>query len=275
MSNPPVLITLCTYNERENIAVLVPELLETMPDSHILIVDDNSPDGTGRLADELASQDTRIRVVHRTGKLGLGSANVASYRYAIEHGYEFLLNLDADFSHPPRFARQIVAAMHNADVAIGSRYVAGGQILGWTRQRHFMSRLINFWARFWLGLKTRDNSGSYRCYRVSQLARIDWSKAVSTGYAFQEEILYRCRRAGCRITEIPITFEDRRYGTTKINKKECLKAVLDIVKLGFQNLRGVSVLYDHEPSVAQTRDSVSPDHPTRDAGTSDVRRTSN
>lgn len=246
MSKPKVLITLCTYNERENIAALAPELLSIMPDAHLLIVDDNSPDGTGKLADTLAAEDARIRVVHRTGKLGLGSANVASYAFAIEHGYDFLLNLDADYSHPPRFAKQIVDCMPDADVVIGSRYVAGGQIQGWTWQRHLMSRLINFWARFWLSLKTRDNSGSYRCYRVSQLARIDWSKAVSTGYAFQEEILYRCRRAGCRIREIPITFEDRRYGTTKINKKECLKAVFDIFKLGLQNLRGVSVLYDED-----------------------------
>ncbi|MBL8815832.1 MAG: polyprenol monophosphomannose synthase [Planctomyces sp.] len=237
-----LLITLCTYNERDNVALLVPELLAVVPDAEVLIVDDGSPDGTGRLADEFANENPRVRVLHRAGKQGLGSANLASYRYAIENQYEYLLNLDADYSHPPRFAPQIVAGMQNADVVIGSRYVSGGSIIGWTWQRRVMSWMINFWARLWLGLKTRDNSGSYRCYRVAMLARIDWSLAVSTGYAFQEEILYRCRRAGCRIVESPITFEERRYGTTKINTRECVKAIFDIVVLGFQNLRGVPVL---------------------------------
>lgn len=231
-----LLITLCTYNERENIELLIPEILAVVPHAEILVIDDHSPDGTGGIVEVMARGDQRIHVLHRAGKFGLGTATVAGFQYAVAQQFELLINLDADFSHHPRFIPDLLSHMDSCDVAIGSRYVPGGGVVGWTLKRHLMSRAINTWARLLLGLRTRDNSGSYRCYRVSRLARIDWSRTVSRGYAFQEEVLYRCRRIGCTFTESPIVFEDRRYGVTKINLQECLTAVRDILRLGWQNL---------------------------------------
>jgi dolichol-phosphate mannosyltransferase len=236
MSEPRILVTLCTYNERENIGLLVPEIGRVLPRADILVIDDNSPDGTGPMADELAAADGRVRVLHRAGKEGLGSAMLAGFRDAIAHGYDFVLNMDADFSHDPRHLPAIVDCMQRADVAIGSRYVPGGGVDGWGMTRHFMSRGINWYARLLLGLSTRDNSGAFRCYRVTKLAQIDLDQVRSRGYAFQEEILYRCRRVGCRFEETPIVFRDRRYGTSKINWRESAAALWIIFRLGVENL---------------------------------------
>jgi dolichol-phosphate mannosyltransferase len=241
MSKPRILVTLCTYNERENIGLLVPEIRSALPQADILVIDDNSPDGTGRLADELAAANTGIRVLHRTGKQGLGSAILAGFRDASEQGYDFVLNMDADFSHDPRYLPAIVECMQRTDVAIGSRYVSGGGVEGWGFSRHFMSQGINWYARLWLRLSTRDNSGAFRCYRVAKLAQIDLDRVRARGYAFQEEILYRCRRVGCRFEETPIVFRDRRYGTSKINWRESVAALWIIFRLGLENLRGVPV----------------------------------
>jgi dolichol-phosphate mannosyltransferase len=236
MSEPRILITLCTYNERENIGLLVPEIGRALPGVDILVIDDNSPDGTGRMADELAAADGRVRVLHRAGKEGLGSAMLAGFRDAIAHGYNFVLNMDADFSHDPRHLPAIVDCMQRADVAIGSRYVPGGGVEGWSMSRHFMSQGINWYARLLLGLSTRDNSGAFRCYRVTKLAQIDLDQVRSRGYAFQEEILYRCRRVGCRFEETPIVFRDRQYGISKINWRESAAALWIIFRLGLENL---------------------------------------
>ncbi len=236
MSEPRILVTLCTYNERENIGLLVPEIGRVLPRADILVIDDNSPDGTGRLADELVAGDPRVRVLHRAGKEGLGSAMLAGFRDAIAHGYDFVLNMDADFSHDPRHLPAIVDCMQRADVAIGSRYVPGGGVDGWSMSRHFMSQGINWYARLLLGLSTRDNSGAFRCYRVTKLAQIDLDQVRARGYAFQEEILYRCRRVGCRFEETPIVFRDRRYGTSKINWRESAAALWIIFRLGLENL---------------------------------------
>lgn len=230
------LITLCTYNERENIVELIPELHAVAPDATILIIDDNSPDGTGRLGDQLSSADPRVQVLHRAGKQGLGTATLAGFRYAIDSGFELVVNLDADFSHNPKYIPELIQLMSQCDVAIGSRYVRGGGVAGWTRVRKLMSQSINMWARLCLGLSTQDNSGSYRCYRVSKLTEIDWSLTMAKGYAFQEEVLYRCQRVECRMAEVPIIFEDRRFGTTKINLRECLTAGWVIFALGIQRM---------------------------------------
>ena len=230
------LITLCTYNERENIVELIPELHAVAPDATILIIDDNSPDGTGRLGDQLSSADPRVQVLHRAGKQGLGTATLAGFRYAIDSGFELVVNLDADFSHNPKYIPELIQLMSQCDVAIGSRYVRGGGVAGWTRGRKLMSQSINVWARLCLGLSTQDNSGSFRCYRVSKLAEIDWSLTMAKGYAFQEEVLYRCQRVECRMAEVPIIFEDRRFGTTKINLRECLTAGWVIFALGIQRM---------------------------------------
>jgi dolichol-phosphate mannosyltransferase len=236
-----LLITLCTYNELENLPLLIPEILAQLPWSEILVVDDNSPDGTGRVADEIAAKDSRVHVLHRAGKEGLGTAILAGFRYAIAQHYQFVLNMDADFSHHPRHLPALMELMDRCDVAIGSRYVPGGKAVGWSLKRHFMSRSINLYARCLLWLRTRDNSGSYRCYRVSKLQELDLDLVRAKGYAFQEEILYRCRRVGCRFEETPIVFEDRRLGLSKINYKETLAALWVIFRLGIDNLCGASV----------------------------------
>ncbi len=241
MMHERLLVTLCTYNERENIERLIPEILEQAPDVDVLVIDDNSPDGTGEFASQMSQKDERVRVLHRPNKAGLGAATVAGFRYAIEQNYDFVLNMDADFSHPPTVIPALRAAMGGADVCIGSRYVPGGQIRGWGWQRHFMSWGVNWYSRLLLRLKTRDNSGSFRCYRTAKLAELDFNRVRSKGYAFQEEILYRCRRLGCRFEETPITFEDRRYGTSKINTWEVITALWVIFRLGLDNLFRVSV----------------------------------
>lgn len=234
-------MTLCTYQERENLELLIPEILKHRPDADILVVDDNSPDGTGDYIRELQEENSQIHLLERSGKLGLGTATVTAFEWGIEHQYDFLLNLDADFSHPPRYIPALIDALSEADVAIGSRYVKGGAIEGWDWKRHFMSRGINTYARILLLLKTKDNSGSFRCYRVSKLAEIDFEKVVSKGYAFQEEILYRCKRVGCRFTEVPITFEERRFGSSKINSSEAITALINLFRLGVENLLRVKV----------------------------------
>ncbi|HUG93336.1 MAG TPA: polyprenol monophosphomannose synthase [Planctomycetaceae bacterium] len=238
---PRLLVTLCTYNERDNLPRLIPEIHQHAPDADVLVIDDASPDGTGAVADELAAADQRIKVLHRAGKQGLGTAILAGFRYAIEHGYDFVLNMDADFSHHPRHLPALRATMERADVGIGSRYVTGGGVAGWGWKRHFMSRAINWYARLLLRLKTRDNSGSYRCYRVARLRELDLGRVRARGYAFQEEILYRCRRIGCRFEETPIVFEDRRYGQSKISLRETVAALWVIFRLGVENAVRVPV----------------------------------
>jgi dolichol-phosphate mannosyltransferase len=226
-----LLVTLCTYNERDNVAALLPEIWRFAPAADILVIDDNSPDGTGRVADEWAARDPRVHVLHRPGKQGLGSAILAGLRYGLEHDYALLINLDADFSHPPRFIPALLALMDSADVGIGSRYIPGGGIVGWGWRRHFMSRSINWYARTLLRLTTRDNSGGFRCYRLSKIRELDLDRVVARGYAFQEEILYYCRKIGCRFSETPIVFEERRYGTSKIGIRESLAAGWIILRL--------------------------------------------
>ncbi len=235
------LVTLCTYNECENIAQLIPELHAVAPEATILVIDDNSPDGTGQLADRLSAADPRVQVLHRGGKLGLGTATLAGFRYAIDNRFDFVVNLDADFSHSPKYIPELIAQMSHSDVTIASRYVPGGGVAGWTIGRKLMSQSINLWARLCLGLSTQDNSGSFRCYRVSKLAEIDWTLTIAKGYAFQEEVLYRCCRVGCQMTESPFIFEDRRFGTTKINLRESLTAGWVIFVLGIQRLLRIRV----------------------------------
>ena len=230
------LIMLCTYNEVDNLKGLIPELLTFVPESTILVIDDNSPDGTSQLVADMSDKDARIRLLKRSGKLGLGTATLAGFRYAIENQFDLLVNLDADYSHGPKYVPQLMEKIRECDVAIASRYVAGGGVAGWTWRRKLMSQTINLWARCLLGLRTEDNSGSFRCFRVAKLAEVDWSRTLAKGYAFQEEILYRCRKVGCRMCEVPFIFEDRRYGVTKINVRECVTAVWVIFRLGLQRL---------------------------------------
>jgi dolichol-phosphate mannosyltransferase len=230
--SPRLLVATATYNERDNLSALIREILQVMPDADVLVVDDHSPDGTGRLADELAAADPRIHVVHRAGKLGLGTAILAEMRYAMDYGFDLLVNMDADFSHHPRYLPALVAGMKRHDLMIGSRYVGGGGTLNWPMSRRLMSWGINALVRLLLRIPARDTSGGYRCYRVAMLRRTNLENLLSRGYSFQEEVLYRCRRAGCKIGETPIIFEDRRAGASKVNHWEIARSLGIIVWLG-------------------------------------------
>ena len=232
------LVTLATYNERENIEQLIAAIFSIDPKLHVLVIDDNSPDGTGTLAETMAAGDPRVHVLHRPGKLGLGAAILDGMRHAIDRGHAFLLNMDADFSHHPRYIPALLAGMADYDVMIGSRYVPGGAVSGWPFQRRLMSKAINVYTRLLLGLRARDTSGAFRCYRVLKLRDIPFSSVLSPGYSFQEEMLYRCRCAGCRIGETPIVFEERRHGRSKINAAEAVAALGVIFWLGLRRLCG-------------------------------------
>jgi dolichol-phosphate mannosyltransferase len=236
------LVVVATYNEIENLPNLVDEIFRYLPAADLLVVDDNSPDGTGSWCDAKAAADPRVRCLHREAKLGLGSAIIAAMKYALSEGYANVLTMDADFSHPPKCLPAMVAGMDRKDqpidVMIGSRYVPGGGVEGWPLKRHFMSRGVNFYARWLLGLQPRDCSGNYRCYRTSIISKLDFDNIRSRGYSIQEEILWCLKRVGARFGETPIVFVDRQRGTSKINGKEAISAMRIIFSLGMQSLFG-------------------------------------
>jgi dolichol-phosphate mannosyltransferase len=230
---------MATYNERDNLEPLIREFLQTVPTTDILVVDDNSPDGTGKLADDMAAKDPRVHVLHRAGKLGLGTAILAGMNYAMEHGYDYFVNVDADFSHHPRYLPAILDMMKDKDVVIGSRYVEGGGTVNWPFKRRLISGVVNFITRLLMRLPARDASGGYRCYRVSLLKQTNLDNLLSKGYSFQQEVLLRCKLAGARIGESPILFEDRRAGATKVNLKEAVRSMWTILRLGFRATFGL------------------------------------
>lgn len=237
------LVMTATYNEIENLPRLVDEVFAVVPEVDFLVVDDNSPDGTGVWCDQRAAEDRRLRCLHRAGKQGLGTAIVAGMKYAIDEGYRYVLNMDADFSHHPKYLPAMIAGMDApdgppVDVMIGSRYVPGGGTVGWPLRRRLMSRGVNLYARWLLWLDARDCSGGYRCYRVSKLAELDLNAIRSRGYSFQEEILWMLRRKRARIAETPILFADREQGQSKINGAEAVNALKIIAALGVRNLVG-------------------------------------
>ena len=241
--SPAILVVVATYNEIENLPKLVPAILNELPSADILVVDDNSPDGTGIWCDEYSSREPHLHCLHRKEKLGLGTALVAALRYSLELDYDFVINMDADFSHNPKYLQAVVLGMQHTnaplDVMIGSRYVLGGGIEGWPAKRHFMSRGVNLYSRWLLSLKALDCSGGFRCYRTQLLRQIDWQQIRSVGYAFQEEFLWRLQLVGARIGEHPIVFVDRRRGQSKIDWKEAFQAVRVIGRLGIKNWFGV------------------------------------
>ncbi len=238
-SEPRILVSLATYNESGNLPKLIEEIHKFVPAAHVLVVDDNSPDGTGKLADDMAAQDPRIHVMHRAGKLGLGTAILAAMRYAIEHGYDWHVNMDADFSHPPRFLPGILAGMATKDVMIGSRYIAGGGTENWPVKRLVISRFVNMIVRFLMRMPVKDASGAYRCYRVAKLREAELHKIRSRGYSFQQEVLFRCHKAGATMGEYPILFENRRAGASKVNGKEALRSIGMILLVGMRNVAGL------------------------------------
>ncbi|GIW79920.1 MAG: hypothetical protein KatS3mg105_1727 [Gemmatales bacterium] len=229
-----VLISFATYNERDNLQALIEQSLAQVPHANVLVIDDHSPDGTGELADEMAKADPRIRVIHRPGKQGLGTAILTAMKYAIDEKYDLLINMDADFSHHPRYLPALLAGMRDHDVMIGSRYIPGGGAENWPLSRQLMSRGVNFISRVLLRLPARDTSGAFRCYRVAKLREAELDRVISRGYSFQQEILYRCRKAGCRIGETAIIFENRRAGASKVNWKEAVRSLAVILYIGMK-----------------------------------------
>lgn len=237
------LVVIATYNEIENLPHLIGELFRYAPQVDVCVVDDNSPDGTGGWCDEQAAGEPRIHCIHRAGKLGLGSAVLAGLQYGLDHGYDYVLNMDADFSHDPRYVPDLLSAMNfngegEVDVMIGSRYAPGGHIEGWPLKRHLMSRAINVYSRALLGLRVKDCSGGFRCYRTSRLRQLDFSRLTSSGYSFHEEMLWWLKKLGCRMAELPITFVDRARGASKIDSREAFSALSIIAQLGARNLTG-------------------------------------
>jgi dolichol-phosphate mannosyltransferase len=239
-----VVVTLCTYNERENIERLIPEILRAAPWVDVLVIDDSSPDGTGAIVAALGAGDPRVRLLTRPGKLGLGTATLAGLRTALDAGYDIWVNMDADFSHDPHDVPRLIDALDHCDVAIGSRYIPGGDVRGWGLTRSVMSRGVNLCARWLLGLKTRDSSGAFRSYRLDRLRQLDLARFRATGYAVQEELLYRCGRVGCSVRELPIVFVDRRRGTSKISVREIVLALWVMILLAIDRLRQVPVTAD-------------------------------
>lgn len=227
---PPAVI-IPTYNEADNIASLITDLRGNVKDLAIIVIDDNSPDGTGKLLDEISTSDPLVKPIHRPRKMGLGTAHIEGMKAAIGRGFEPILTMDADFSHNPRYVPTLLRALANQDVVIGSRYVAGGGTLKCTLPRRILSRGANKFARFVLGLQANDTTAGFRAYRRSVLESIDLDSLHSNGYSFLIEMLYECQRSRYRISEVPIIFEDRREGTSKVSRQEIFKAISTVFRL--------------------------------------------
>jgi dolichol-phosphate mannosyltransferase len=199
--------------------------------AELLAIDDNSPDGTGRLADELTAGIPRLHVLHRSGKLGLGTAILAGMRFTLEHGFDLFVNMDADFSHRPRYLPAILVAMDQNDITIGSRYIPGGGSENWPLLRQIISRSVNTLVSLLMRIPARDCRGAYRCYRVDKLREVRLERISSRIYSFQQEILYRWRQVGCRIGETTILFENRRAGKSKVDAREAVRSLAMIFRI--------------------------------------------
>jgi dolichol-phosphate mannosyltransferase len=234
------LIIFPTYDERANIERIVAAVLEAVPETHVLIVDDNSPDGTGEIADRMAQADPlqRIHVLHRAGKQGLGRAYLAGFDWALARPYDRILEMDADFSHDPRYLRPMLDASEHADVVIGSRYVVGGGTRNWSLPRRLLSRGGSLYAQAILGMRINDMTGGFVCYRAEALRRLKLADVTSTGFVFQIELKYRAHLLGLRITEIPIVFPDRVAGESKMHGGIALEALGQVWALRFRLGRG-------------------------------------
>jgi dolichol-phosphate mannosyltransferase len=248
MVTPRALIVMPTYNERDNVVPVAEAIFKTVgktvgqavgqavgegaPEVHILFVDDGSPDGTGAILDEIAARDPRVQVMHRSGKLGLGTAYLAGFRRALADGYDFILEMDSDFSHDPRYLPDMLRrARAGADVVVGSRYVAGGGTEDWGLIRRIISRGGGFYARTVLGVPIRDLTAGFMCWRRRVLETLDLGRIRSEGYGFQIEMKYRALQAGFRIEEMPIVFSDRRIGQSKMSRKIFLEALTMVWKM--------------------------------------------
>lgn len=233
------LVIVPTYNERENLPRLIPMILEQDRRLEVLVIDDASPDGTGDIADQLARDSDRVHVLHRAGKLGLGTAYLAGFRWGLERGYDWLFEMDADFSHDPAHLPQFVEALQSYDVVLGSRYLGGRvTVVNWPIARLLLSYYANVYARFVTGLPVADATGGFKAFRREVLAAIDLDRIESEGYAFQIEMSMRAWKKGFRIAEIPIVFVDRTLGESKMSKKIIREAVWKVWKLRALDITG-------------------------------------
>jgi len=226
-------ICLPTYNERDNLAPMVAAIHAAVPEVDVLVVDDASPDGTGALADGLAARDPRVKVLHRAGKEGLGKAYLAAFAWVLERGYDLVLEMDADFSHDPAHLPAILDAARSAHLVLGSRYVPGGGTVNWGLGRRLVSRGGSMYARAVLGVRVRDLTGGFKCFRREVLEAIDLPTVECTGYAFQIELTYRALLRGFRVREVPITFRDRRVGQSKMSRGIVLEAMRKVWSMRF------------------------------------------
>ena len=233
-------VVLPTYDEADNVGPITAAILLALPDTHILVVDDDSPDGTGRIADELAARDPRISVRHRAAKQGLGRAYLDGFAIALERGASVVVQMDADFSHDPAVLPALIAPIENgsADLVIGSRYTEGGGVVDWGVGRRVISRGGSLFARTVLGLGLNDLTGGFKAWRGSTLASVPFDGVHAGGYVFQIEMTFRASRLGARIREIPITFRDRRVGQSKMSRRIVVEALVVVVQLRLEDLRG-------------------------------------
>jgi dolichol-phosphate mannosyltransferase len=229
--NPKTLIIIPTYNERENIERMLTAVHAAVPQAEILVVDDGSPDGTGDLVEARGRVDGRIHLLRRSGKLGLGTAYLAGFAFALEGDYQRVFEMDADFSHDPKYLQPMIDASENADMVIGSRYVEGGGTVDWGLSRRLISRGGGIYARTILGLDIQDLTAGFVCYRRDALEKIALGEVFSTGYCFQIELKYRVHRAGLRLREIPIVFPDRVAGVSKMSAEIAREALVQVLRL--------------------------------------------
>lgn len=243
MSLGPALVIIPTYNEVENIVTITKRVRAAVPDAHILVADDNSPDGTGRVADELAASDDHIHVLHRLGKEGLGAAYLDGFGWGLQHGYEVIVQCDADGSHQPEQLPRLLNALSDADMVKGSRWVEGGSVVNWPKSRELLSRGGSMWTRAMLGVPLRDATGGFNAFRADTLRGIGLDHIASAGYCFQIDLGWRALKAGYRVVEVPITFVEREYGDSKMSQKIVAEALLRTtawgVKYRARQLRGV------------------------------------
>jgi len=232
------LVVLPTYNEARNLPLIVPAILSQDPRLEVLVVDDNSPDGTGRAADALAESFSRLHVLHRPAKQGLGRAYLAGFRWGLDHGYDFLCEMDADFSHDPRALKDLIAASAEADLVIGSRYKTGVNVINWPMTRLLLSIGANLYARIVTGLPLTDSTGGFKCFRRDVLEALPLDRVRSNGYAFQIEMSFRAWKRGFRIAEIPIVFHDRTEGESKMSKRIVREAIWMVWRLSWWGITG-------------------------------------
>ena len=231
------IVTIPTYNEIENIENLINAIFSVLPETHVLIVDDNSPDGTAKKVDEMKKDNDRIHLIVRPEKNGLGTAYIAGFEYALELGFDVIFEMDADFSHDPKDLPRLLEALDDNDLVIGSRYVTGINVVNWPLRRLFLSYGANLYTRIITGLPIKDATGGFKAFRAEALSKIDLTKVKSNGYGFQIEMNYLLWKSGARLKEIPIIFIDRRSGVSKMNKKIIYEAVFLVWKLKFSSAK--------------------------------------